>query len=140
MSQIVMQLHVANGAQAIEPGVGNLFHQLGEAHSLHSFDQSLPLPLHSGIEAIAIDLHHRTSNLDITDLVIAFDAKLGGALCDGCDECPAGCWCVVLEIGGVHYGVTRLTGHWPKLWLARSQAPAWECSMKLQLQEPYREA
>lgn len=58
VTQVVVQLPVAQGGEAVESGVGHCFNGLGKAFALHAGDELLALPFHLGGPGLAGDHGH----------------------------------------------------------------------------------
>jgi hypothetical protein len=101
VAQVVVDLHVAQRREAVEPGVGHLVHGLLEAMPLDAGDEFVALAGHLGGPLAAVDQGHVAPHFGWHHAG-GRDAQHVGALGHGLDEVQPRLGGVALEVGLVH--------------------------------------
>ena len=101
--QIAVQLHEADGGEAVEPGVGGGLHDLLEALLPDALDESLALAAHGLRVRLTLD-EDQLALLPVGLDLRGGQSEGGGAAGDGGDEVAAGLGGVGLELVGLHGG------------------------------------
>ncbi len=99
--QKAVQLHIANGHQAVKPSVGHGFHHLGETLVTNA---SFQLATHLAIgrrKGLAID-QQRLSLLFHFSGALGIKAQQLGTAGNRCDKVQARLGCIFLECGFIH--------------------------------------